>query len=163
MTRGLTRFLRYLHENDEQVRPYAGEVKLGPMVYKVAELSLEAFKTVGGGGERDVPFTLWEIRDLEPGRSVLRIRLRMSRASFEAQIGTSGVFYAYGEGILNREIEDVLRDVGAEGSPFKKVFCAFTQSRHLVPDVFEYVITSSDPRLTWKTTPISTNLSARYV
>ena len=88
----------------------------------------------------------------------------MTAASFAKQIGPSGKFYAYGEAILLDVIrkEDLRSYEGQDQQRFQELLDEFTKN-HKLPDVFEYVITSNDPAIRWKTTPLSSDLSERYL
>lgn len=170
----LTRYLKKLHEIDAEIKADKRRVTVGNRIYDLASLSRDSVSPVIGKTEQDseseqlagdIPFTLWKIEDLPPGRSLLRVQLQMTKRCFRTQIGTSGRFYAYGEALLLRTIEtqDLEFYEGPDRGDFRKAFAEFTGSHHLVPDVFEYIITSADPNTTWTTKALSQGFSKRYV
>jgi hypothetical protein len=160
----LTSLITQLHENDQAITTTTETVKVGDVDYAINSRGPGTLRTLIGGTPKNVPFTIWEIGDVSRGRSVVRVELKMTPQTFTTQIGGGTTFFAYGEAILLDVIskQDLPCYQGADRDEFIKQFDEFTK-QHQTPDVFEYIITSNDPQIRWTTTPISPNLSERYI
>lgn len=105
--RTLTRRLIRLHKNlDPILEAGANIVKVGDYEYIIPENGYEVSTVVGGQGDTDAAFTMWEIQRI-PGntRQLLRLSLTMGNRTFWSRIGGRNSFHAYGETILLRKIE----------------------------------------------------------
>jgi hypothetical protein len=162
----LTQRIRGLHGRDY----HPLEVKYGT---RAVQLDGEEYKawagklatSIGGDPSADVPFTLWEIKPLAPGRSVLRLCLRMWDKTYRGRFAGKTSFFAHGEAILLRNIEDgdlpVYRGVSAD--KYRELFATF-KSAHKVSEAFEYLIVSPDGRdLAWDAVALSTSISPKFI
>jgi hypothetical protein len=167
--RTLTRRLTRLHKNfDPILEKETNAVKLGKYEYLVPENDYEVSIVVGGQEDIDSPFTMWNISEI-PGktRQMIRLSLTMGDSTFLARIGGRDSFHAYGEAILLQKIEfeDLASFEGRRCSgEYRDAFDSFKSSKHVVPDIFEYLLVSEDDTpLGWEVTPLSAGLSARWI
>ncbi len=155
-----------LHETFAPISwvPSEDRVIVGEQEYEVWQGPQEPEVVVGDDRQADVPFTMWRVASFMAGHSyVLRLRLSMSPGTFKNQIGDQGLFYAYGEAILLRKIEDEDLPRYQEESPEQHYqvyhdafFPQFKRAAPAVPDFFEYLVVCQEgTKLGWETTALS--------
>src|SRR5882762_7272075 len=66
----------------------------------------EVSPVIGDDPDTDVPFTLWKINPIIPGKSVLRLCLQMREPTYRRRLGDGSSFFAHGEAVILRNIED---------------------------------------------------------
>jgi hypothetical protein len=161
----LTSRIRELHKEYFPVAIKSSEdsVQLGKDTYHLWKGKLE--KVIGGDPSKEVPFTLWQLERLAPGKSVLRLCLEMQKPTFEKRLGSKRSFFAYGEAIVLRNIEDgeLPAYPGDDVQEYEEEFAEF-KSAHKAPEAFEYLIVSPErEKLLWDAVPLSTSLSPKYI
>jgi len=157
--RSLTSRIVQLHQSFDpiQISP-GGRVRVGATDYQVVSGSVAPRVMIGDNPRANVPFTMWRVGPFVSGRHILRMRLDMSPETFEAQIGRSSSFCAYGEEILLDRIQhdDLVTYDGADIEAYRQAYDQFKNGTRMVPDVFEYVVVSPDGiELPWRITTIS--------
>jgi hypothetical protein len=121
---------------------------------------------VGGDTSTKVPFTLWKIGPLLGERTLFRLRLDMSAATFASQIGRVNGFTAYGEDILLEKIqsEDIPGYLHSDRSDYEGRLRDFLSMEHLIPETFEYLVVGPEGvDLPWDTTPLSSRILQRSI
>jgi hypothetical protein len=119
--------------------------------YRIDPTATSSFRVLQGGitdtqeTQVDVPYTLWRLGSFLSGYYVVRSRLEMQQESLLQQLGNTGNFDAYGEDIL---LPKILRDAsfydGPNAAEYKRGLERFCSGSRTVPDIFEYIITSSE-------------------
>jgi len=142
---------RFVQLGDEEFQIWSGSVK----------------KIIGGNPSADIdlPFTLWQLDGLAPGKSVLRLCLEMHKSTYEKRLGNKTSFFAYGEAIVLRNIEDTALPAYTEwdAESYREEFAEFKRA-HKAPEAFEYLIVSPERTdLTWDAIPLSTSISPKYI
>jgi len=162
----LTQRIVKLH--DEQYFPISIDrarrsVRLEQDEYHVWEGSV--VNVVGGDRSRDVPFTLWELKPIPPGRSVFRLRLEMRDPTYRRRYADKTSFFAHGEAIVLHNIEDgdLAFYRGPDADRYQEEFAQFKQA-HRVPEAFEYLIVAPDGiDLSWEAVALSPLISSRFI
>lgn len=146
------------------------EVKSSKRVVRLGEEEYQAWsgnlkKVIGDDRSKNVPFTLWQLENLKPGRSFFRLCLEMHPLTFQNRIGTQRSFFAYGEAIILRNIEngDIPSYREADAERYKKEFEDF-KGAHRAAKAFEYLIVSPEGvQLSWDAVPLSTSISPKFI
>jgi hypothetical protein len=165
-TREISDYLLHLRESFEPIEILPdGFLRIEGREYSLWNGSSGRLSAIVGQEEdRDVPFSMWKIGPFPPRtRQIASIHLAMTKQSYATQIGCADEFYAYGDAIL---LDRVAEDVRAYGGTNRKDYqrALDTRGARIQPDVFEYVLVSlPGSNVRWKTTPISYNLSERFV
>jgi hypothetical protein len=120
---------------------------------------------IGDDPSLDVPFTLWEIKPVVRGKSVLRLRLEMREPTYRRRFADKRSFFAYGEAIVLRNIEDgaLPSYTGPDAGSYREEFANFKRA-HKVPEAFEYLIVSPDEKdLPWDAVALSALISPKFI
>jgi hypothetical protein len=167
---GLSRRIRALHRSYLPIEIIdGGIVRLNGADYRVSsadEPRYQLREVIGGDAPVRVPFTLWSLAPTTPGRTLFRIRLTMSSATFDSQIDRADGFTAYGEAILLEKIEsDDLPNYAQPDRPeYERQLREFLAVEHVTPEAFEYLLISEeDTELPWQTTPLSSRIQQRSI
>jgi hypothetical protein len=162
----LTKRIEELHEENYypiKVERGSRSVWLDAEQYQAWQGSLE--RLIGDDGAVDVPFTLWEVKPIVPGKSVLRFRLEMNKSTYQRRLGEKKSFFAHGPTILLRNIEDADLPCyrGADKEKYLEAFGNF-KSATKVPEAFEYLIVAPDDKLlSWDAVALSPMMSPRFI
>jgi hypothetical protein len=158
-----------LHENFDPIKRVGEQWAIGGIPYQVWNTTSGIEAVVASSPEVDAPFTLWELSGFKPStKYLLRLELDMGRATFCNQIGTRDAFHAYGETILLDKIEREDLPAFQESRPdeyarYKEKFDLFKASAHLIPDIYEFLLVSSNNDLGWEASPLSHMLSPQPI
>jgi len=161
----LTRRIEELHEDYLPIatKYYEKSVQLGKDVYHAWKGNLR--KVIGDDQSAHVPFTLWQLDRVVPGKTVVRLCLEMHGPTRQERLGNKGSFYAYGEAIVLRNIEDgaLPSYTGDDAEKYQQEFAEFKRA-HKAPEAFEYLIVSPEREsLLWDAVPLSASLSPMYI
>jgi len=159
---------RIVRLHDEQYFPIKIErgrrsVLLDRDEYRVWEGSVTT--VVGDDPSRDVPFTVWELNPFAPGKSVLRLRLEMREPTYQRRFAGKTSFFAHGEAIVLRSIEDgdLPSYSGPDAGKYWEEFARFKRA-HKAPEAFEYLIVSPDETdLSLDAVALSPLISPRFI
>lgn len=138
-------------------------VQFGEEEYQIWSGSAE--RIIGGSPSVDVPFTLWELQGIVPGKSLLRLCLEMNPPTYRRRFADKRSFFAYGEAIVLRNIEDGALPAykGVDAETYRDEFANF-KGAHKAPEAFEYLIVSPErEKLAWDAIPLSTLISPKYI
>lgn len=160
----LTARIKTLHKDEDYFPIKLSEkcVELGKDRYHLWNGKLG--KLIGGNPAVDVPFTLWQLDSVRPGKTILRLCLEMHGPTREKRLGNNS-FFAYGEAIVLRNIEDGILPCygGADAEEYRAVFAEFKRA-HKAPEAFEYLIVCPEKeKLLWDAVPLSPSLSPQYI
>jgi hypothetical protein len=145
----IDRDVRSVWLDDEEYRVWQGELS----------------RLIGDDPDADVPFTLWRINPIIPGKSVLRLCLEMREPTYKRRLGGGSSFFAHGEAIILRNIEDGDLPLykGDDAERYVVEFERFKQA-HKVPETFEYLIVSRDDQdLSCEAVTLSPFISPRFI
>lgn len=167
----LTERIRKLHHTFDCIDIDDAGVTIGEISYKVWDSKKQEVEPViGANAELDVPFTMWELSGFAASaRYILRLQLRMGKATFQNQIGSRDVINLYGESILLDKIESEDLSAYRETNPeqyenYRVQFERFQSGIHLIPDIYEFLLVSADgTELGWETSSVSPMLSPRLI
>jgi len=175
----LTRILKEIHEPFDHIEVdtlneritandrflYFGlSKKRGNETYKFLT-GAEILPIISKTEQPDAPFSLYEIRNIPPGNSVIRIKSVIEGETYDYLIGDEKLFYIYGGDVLVKKARYSDLPLANENNyeKYAKIIDDFETNYMITPVVYEIILFADEPPKLPKAVPLTPDISTYYI